>query len=82
MKRLRIGVLPCLAAAVVLVEELLRHGTAGSSIVASILSSRTGEFTWQMLVAFAFVGIRFTALWLLPAVAATWLVARLWRRLG
>ena len=82
MKRLRIGVLPCVVVAVVLIEEALRHATAGSSIVAAILSSRTGDLTWQILVAVAFVGCRFLVLWLLPAIVVTRIVASVWRKRG
>lgn len=80
MKRRRIRVLLCMAVAIVLIEELLRHASAGSSIVAAILSSRTGDITWQILVAVAFVGCRFFVLWLLPAIIVTGLVASVWRK--
>jgi hypothetical protein len=80
MKPRRLGLFPIFAGVVVLTEEVLRHVTAGASIVASILSSQTSGFGWELLVAGAFVLCRFVALWLLPPLLVTWLVAKLWRR--
>lgn len=80
MKRPRFGIFGGFVLAVVVVEEVLRHVLAGSSIVASILSSRTGDFSWQLLVAGLFIIVRVFALWILPALVVVRVGAWLWKR--
>lgn len=60
-------------------EEFLRHLTAGSSVIASILSSTTAAFSWEFVVALLFVLCRLVVLWLLPAVLVVWLLRRVRR---
>jgi hypothetical protein len=81
MKRTRFGIFGGFVLAVVVVEEVLRHVLAGSSIVASILSSRTGDFSWQLLVAGVFILVRVFALWILPALVVVRVGAWLWKGL-
>lgn len=80
MKRPRFGIFGGFVLAVVVVEEVLRHVLAGSSIVASILSSRTGDLSWQLLVAGVFILVRVFALWILPALVVVRVGAWLWKR--
>jgi hypothetical protein len=63
-------------------EEALRHLTAGSHVMAAILSSRNPESEREILLAGLFVFCRLLVLWVLPALVATWFVARLTRRWG
>lgn len=80
MKPLRSKIALWFLLAVVVVEEVLRHLTAGSSIIASLLSARTAGLHWDVMVAVTFVGCRLLAVWLLPALLVTWSLARLWKR--
>lgn len=82
MKRPRLGIFGGFVVVVVAIEEVLRHLLAGSGIVASILSSRTGDFSWQLLVAGLFVLIRFFALWILPALVVVRFSVWIWKRRG
>jgi len=82
MKRWLRPSLPVQAAILIVAEEVLRHLTAGSSVIASILSSTTAVFGWEFVVALLFVLCRLIVLWLLPAVLAVWLFRRLWRAMS
>lgn len=82
MKLPRFGFTPCVAVLVVLAEVILRHFLARSDFVAALLSARTAGLSWELLVAVVFVALRLFALWVLPPLLLTWVVARIWKRPG
>lgn len=65
-----------LVVGVVAIEEVLRHLMAGTSVVATILSS--GEFSWQLILACIFVLLRLFVILILPALVAAKIAGWLW----
>lgn len=80
MKRRFKFTLPMQAGILVAIEETLRHFSAGSSVVSSILSSTTSTVGWEFAVALLFVVSRLLVIWLLPPLMLVWLLSRIGRR--
>lgn len=76
MKRTSPRVFIVLVVGVVAIEEILRHLMAGTSVVATILSS--GEFSWQLIIACIFVLLRLFVILVLPAFVAARIAGLLW----
>ncbi len=80
MKRNGIRPFAVLVVGAVAIEEVLRHAMAGTSVVATLLSS--GEFSWRLIVACIFVFLRLFTILVLPAWVMVRLAAWLWPRAG